>query len=51
MDSFSRSSILVPLKDKTAHSVARDLIDHVIYPYGALLFLLSDNGSEFNNSL
>ena len=50
VDSFSRFSILASPKDKTARSVARTLIDHVICPYGVPLFLLSDNGTKFNNS-
>ena len=51
VDSFSRFTIFVPLKNKTLSSIAKALIDHVICSYGSPLFFLSDNGSEFNNSL
>ena len=51
IDSFSRFCILVPLKDKSARSVARALIDEVICRYSSPKVLLSDNGTEFNNSL
>ncbi len=50
VDSFSRFSILVPLKDKSARSVARAFIDEVLCRYASPK-VLSDNGSEFNNSL
>ena len=51
VDSFSRFSVLAPLKDKSAPSVARALIDHVICPFGSPRVLLSDNGTEFNNEI
>ena len=51
IDSFSRFSILVPLKDKSARSVAQAFIDEVICRYASPKVLLSDNGGEFNNSL
>ena len=51
VDSFSRYSILVPLKDKSARSIARALIDEVICRYSAPRVLLSDNGTEFNNTI
>ena len=51
IDSFSRYSILVPLKDKSARSVAKAFIDEIICRYASPKVLLSDNGLEFNNSL
>ncbi len=48
---FSRYSMLVPLKDKTATSVATELIDRVFCSFNTLRTLLSDNGTEFNNSI
>ncbi len=51
IDSFSRYSILVPLKDKTAKTVARAIIDEVICHHGTPRTLLSDNGTEFNNAI
>ena len=51
VDSFSRFSILVPLKDKSAQSIARALINEVICRYATPRVLLSDNGTEFNNTI
>ncbi len=51
IDHFSRYSILVPLKDKTATTVATALIDNIFCPFNTPKTLLSDNGTEFNNSL
>ena len=51
IDSFSRFSILVPLKDKSARSFARALIDEVICQYASPKVLLSNNGTEFNNAM
>ncbi len=46
---FSRFSILVPLKDKQATTVARTLIDEVFCKFNTPRTLQSNNGSEFNN--
>ena len=51
VDSFSRFTILVPLKDKSARSVAQALIDEVICRYATPRVILSDNGREFNNAI
>ena len=51
IDHFSRFSILVPLTDKTATSVARALIDEVFCKFNTPKVLLSDNGTEFNNQI
>ena len=51
IDSFSRFSVLTPLKDKSALSVAKSLIDDVICRYASPRILLSDNGTEFNNAI
>ncbi len=48
---FSCYSILVPLKDKTATTVATALIDNVFCPFKTPKTLLSDNGTEFNNAI
>ncbi len=50
IDHFSRFSILVPLKDKQAKTVARALIDEVFCKFNTPTTLLSDNGTEFNNN-
>ena len=51
IDHFSRFSILVPLKDKTAKGVAKALIDEVFCKFNTPLNIISDNGSEFNNDI
>lgn len=51
VDSFSRFTVLVALKDKTAKSVGRAIIDHIICPHESPRVLLSDNGTEFNNAV
>ncbi len=51
IDHFSCYSILVSLKGKTATTVATALIDKVFCPFNTPKTLLSDNGTEFNNSI
>ncbi len=51
IDHFSCYSILVPLKNKTATTVATALIDNVFCPFNTPKTLVSDNGTEFNNSI
>ncbi len=51
IDHVSRFSVLVPLKDKQAKSVARALIDEVFCKYNTAKVLLSDNETELNNQI
>ena len=51
MDHFSRYVVLAPLPDKTAFSVARALVRYLFHPFTTPKVLLSDNGTEFRNSL
>ncbi len=51
IDHFSRFSILVPLKDKEATTVARAMTDEVFCKFNTPKTLLSDNGTEFNKIL
>ena len=51
VDHFSRYIILAPLRDKSASSVARVLVDKVINPFTTPKVILSDNGAEFRNEL
>ena len=51
VDSFSRFTILVPLKDKSAQSVAQAIINEIICKHASPRALLSDNGTEFNNAM
>lgn len=47
IDNFSRFSVLVPIHDKFANSVAKALLRHVICPFTTPNVLLSDNDTEF----
>ncbi len=51
IDHFSHYSILIPLKNKTAQTVATALIDVVFCKFNTPKLLLSGNGAEFNNSI
>ncbi len=50
VDSFSRFTVLSALKDKSAKSVGRAITDDIIWRYESPHLILSDNGTEFNNS-
>ena len=41
----------VPLKTKTAEEVIQDNIDNVYSKFGGSLKMLSDNGTEFKNTM
>jgi hypothetical protein len=41
----------VPLKNKTALTVARALVEHVFLPFGSFRTIVSDQGKEFCNEL
>jgi transposase InsO family protein len=51
VDVFSRFLIAVPLRDKTARAVADALFKHVFCKFGTCQEILSDQGTEFNNSM
>ncbi len=50
-DHFSRSTVLAPLPNKSATTVAHTIVSHLIFPYTTLRVLLSDNGTEFKNQV
>jgi len=50
-DSFTRFVIAVPLRNKTAFSVARALVHEVVLKFGIPHSILTDLGSEFQNEL
>ena len=50
-DNFTRYAETAPLTDKSAASVAWFIFSKVVCRYGSLCILLSDNGSEFSNSI
>ncbi len=49
MGHFSRFSILAPLHDKSAQSVAQVLVDNARSPFTAPKMVISNNRKEFNN--
>ena len=48
---FTKYLVVVPLKDKSALSVANALLKHVYLIYGAVELQVHDNGPEFVNSI
>ena len=51
MDYFTKFLICVPLRDKSALSVARALVQHLYLMYGWPDIQVSDQGKEFQNEL
>ena len=48
---FSKYLIAVPLPDKSAVNVAKALVKHVFFVYGAVEFCFTDRGKEFENEV
>ena len=48
---FTKYLITVPLRDKTAMSVAKALVKHVFLIHGAVELIVHDNGKEFINDV
>ncbi len=51
VDHFSRFVVLVPLRNKSAVTVARAIVFHLICSYTTPRVLLSDNATEFKNQI
>ncbi len=51
IDHFSRFTVLAPLPNKSATTVAYAIVSHLICPYTTPRVLLSDNGTEFMNRI
>ncbi len=51
IDRFSRFTVLAPLPNKSATTVAHAIVSHLICPYMTPRVLLSDNGAEFKNQV
>ena len=51
VDHFSRYTVLIPLPNKTASSVAHAFVSNFICPFTTPSVLLSDNGAEFKNEV
>jgi transposase InsO family protein len=49
LDAFTGYLIAVPLKNKTALTVAEALVQNVFLPFGSCQSLVSDQGTEFCN--
>ncbi len=50
IDHFSRFTVLAPLPNKSATTVAHALVSHLICPY-TTPYVLHDNGTEFKNQI
>ena len=48
-DHFTHYSILIPIKDKSAHEVARNILEKYICVLGPFRVLFTDAGLEFSN--
>ncbi len=51
VDHFSRFTVLAPLPNKSATTVAHARVSHHFCPYTTPRVLLSDNGTEFKNQI
>ena len=51
VDAFSRYLVAVPIRDKSALSVAKVLVRDVISRFGCFQSLQTDNGKEFQNEI
>ena len=51
IDAYTRYLVAVPIRNKTATTVASALIEHVFLPLGAYRCLVSDQGREFCNEV
>ena len=51
VDHFSRFTVLAPLPNKSAMTVAHAIVSNFICPYKTPRVLLSDNGTEFKNQV
>ena len=51
IDAFSRFLFAVPLRNKTAKTVAEALFKHIFCKFGTVRRILTDQGKEFDNAL
>ena len=49
LDAFTKFVTAWPIRDKRATTVARGIVEHAFMPDGVCSYLLTDNGSEFEN--
>jgi len=50
-DAFTRFVVAMPLRNKTALSAAKALVQEVVLKYGTPYCILTDLGGEFQNEL
>jgi len=51
VDQFSQFVVMIPTKDQTATSAARELMDNIILKFGCFRYLISDRESSWLNDL
>ena len=51
IDAYTRYLVAVPLRNKSALTVAGALVEHVFLPFGSYRSLVSDQGKEFCNAV
>jgi transposase InsO family protein len=51
IDAYTRYLVAVPLRNKSAVTVANALVEHVFLPHGAHRSIVSDQGREFCNEV
>ncbi|WP_369074447.1 DDE-type integrase/transposase/recombinase, partial [Nocardioides malaquae] len=51
VDYLSKYTVLVPLQNKAADTVAKALVNNIFCRYNIPRRMLSDNGSEFRNEV
>lgn len=51
IDVFTKFLITVPIKHKTANTVARAVVDHLVCYHGCPCSIVTDGGSEFVNKI
>ena len=49
VDAFTKFALGIPIREKSAHCVARAMTEQVFAVYGIPLFIISDLGREFEN--
>jgi hypothetical protein len=51
IDAFTRYMVAVPIKNKTALTVANALLDCVCLPFGCVRSIVTDQGTKFCNEI
>jgi len=51
IDPFSKYAIVVPIRNKEAATVAKVIVEHIVFKWGLCFEILSDQGKEFEAEL